>query len=218
VNCTDCGNPIERCSCYGRPRMNEKPSPADKERPELEHPLRMLRNAAMRVGSFGNMDIEVVRRDEAEAILRDALRPAVVAALATPAPAAPMAGETPDEAWINALLHKPMDAWTGADGMRLAQMALRSSRSAGRTTAWLIENVAARWGTGYFWKGVHEFGSWGTVDEAVRFARKEDADRVIASLHADDKWRYGYRQKLKYEACEHEWPEACAGSASKTTE
>lgn len=47
----------------------------------LEHALRMLNNATMRVGTFGNQDIKVVRRDEAEAILRDALRPAVITAL-----------------------------------------------------------------------------------------------------------------------------------------
>lgn len=75
-----------------------------------------------------------------------------------------------------------------------------------KDTAWLIEMLAARWGTGYFWKGVHEYGSWGVIEEAVRFARKEDAERLIESLHAEDVRRYGYKQGLKYEACEHQWP------------
>lgn len=63
----------------------------DKSHPSLTHALRMLDNAKMRVGSFGNMNIEVVRRDEAEAILRDALRSAVLADLSHVA----ATGETP---------------------------------------------------------------------------------------------------------------------------
>jgi hypothetical protein len=54
------------------------------EHPVLAHALRMIQNATMRVHSFGNPNIEVVRRDEATAILRDALRHVVLASLAVP--------------------------------------------------------------------------------------------------------------------------------------
>lgn len=75
-----------------------------------------------------------------------------------------------------------------------------------KDTAWLIEMPAARWGAGYFWIGLVEYRTWGSVEEAVRFSRKDDAERVIASLHQQDERRYGYKQELKYEACEHQWP------------
>lgn len=70
-------------------------------------------------------------------------------------------------------------------------------------SAWLVESVEGRWGTGFYWAGVAEYGEWGTIDKAVRFKRKEDAERVIASLlNRDGK----YMRQMKYEACEHEWP------------
>jgi len=103
----------------------------DKERPELEHPLRMLRNATMRVGSFGNMNIEVVRRDEAESILRDALRPVVVAALATPAPAAPLSTALGLADDIERFVNNGMTVQLGTEQCRMVIDALRSSRSAG---------------------------------------------------------------------------------------
>ncbi len=73
-------------------------------------------------------------------------------------------------------------------------------------TAWLIEAVDARWGTGYFWRGIAKYEGGGTIDEAVRFSRKEDAERVIESLRKHDS-RYGGTPN-KYEACEHMWPDA----------
>lgn len=85
---------------------------------------------------------------------------------------------------------------------------LRTQSASERTAAWLIEMPAARWGTGYCWKGVGDFNEWGSIEEAVRFARKEDADRVISSLTAEGKRRNGSRHDLKLEACEHFWENA----------
>lgn len=72
-------------------------------------------------------------------------------------------------------------------------------------SAWLIESVGGRWGTGYFWRGVDDGSAWGTIERAVRFARKEDADQVIESMYLDDKRKYRGRYDEKYEACEHIW-------------
>ena len=72
-------------------------------------------------------------------------------------------------------------------------------------TAWLIESVKGRWGTGYFWRGVGEFETWGTIEKAVRFARKEDAEQVIESLLLNHKHKYGHGLDVKYEACKHVW-------------
>lgn len=73
----------------------------------------------------------------------------------------------------------------------------------GEERAWLIEAPDARWGTGYFWVGVAEYDEWGTIDRTVRFARKEDAERVINSMHKRDQQKYG--RSMSYEACEHIW-------------
>jgi hypothetical protein len=64
---------------------------------------------------------------------------------------------------------------------------------------WLIEMPAGRWGTGFYWRGPHASWSWGTVDEAIRFARKVDAERVIEML-----------DESPLEACEHIWSDPYA--------
>ncbi len=72
-------------------------------------------------------------------------------------------------------------------------------------TAWLIEMPAARWGTGYCWGGPEV---WTSIEHAIRFARKEDAEAVIETLKV-------YNRKcvlsIEYEACEHLWIDAGAG-------
>ena len=66
--------------------------------------------------------------------------------------------------------------------------------------AWLIEMPAARWGTGFYWTNEYTWSQWGTIDKAIRFARKIDADRIIAAINREE------YEKLVLEACEHEWP------------
>jgi hypothetical protein len=97
-----------------------------------------------------------------------------------------------------------------AENTRLLKAALPSLATQ-EETAWLIESVGGRWGTGYFWKGVGEYETWGVLAEAVRFTRKEDAERVIASLHLKNKRQYGHRFKAEYEACEHIWTDTAQG-------
>jgi len=95
---------------------------------------------------------------------------------------------------------------------RNAYPKLRAAAQAGRGAvekAWLIESVNARWGTGYFWRGLNQFECWGTIDKAVRFARKQDAEAVIDSLQKHER-RYGGTAGV-YEACEHEWADAARG-------
>lgn len=79
--------------------------------------------------------------------------------------------------------------------------------------AWLIEAVDARWGTGYFWRGIAEYERWGTIDKAVRFSRKDDAQQVIDSLQKHER-RFGGTAG-KYEACEHVWPLAAPVSEER---
>ncbi len=68
--------------------------------------------------------------------------------------------------------------------------------------AWLIEMPAARWGTGYCWGGPEV---WTSIEHAIRFARKEDAEAIIETLKV-------YNRKgalsIEYEACEHLWVDA----------
>ncbi len=107
------------------------------------------------------------------------------------------------EQWRYDIPHKYSEA------LRAVIPILRSleAPSAIRDTAWLVESVGGRWGTGYFLSGVGEYDTWGTIEVAVRFSRKEDAERVIASLVARD-GRAGRTisgNGPQYEACEHEW-------------
>lgn len=71
-------------------------------------------------------------------------------------------------------------------------------------TAWLIEQPDARWGTGYFWCG-DKYPTWGTIDRAVRFSRKEDAEKVINAVDG----------MLGAEACEHQWSAAAQGKGEQ---
>lgn len=72
-------------------------------------------------------------------------------------------------------------------------------------SAWLIEMPEARWGTGYLWCGLpSDMHEWGALDEAVRFSREEDAERIIAALERNAP-RY---RTFKLQACEHMWPAA----------
>ena len=90
-----------------------------------------------------------------------------------------------------------------ADFARTLERELRSLEGPSET-AWLIEMPSARWGTGFYWCSRRPIvgNHWGTIDEAIRFARKVDAERVIESLIADDR---KHRREIVYEACEHEW-------------
>ena len=56
----------------------------------------------------------------------------------------------------------------------------------GAETGWLIENTIA--GRAVWWQARNDCGRTWTTDasNAVRFARKEDAERVIGALHAFD--------------------------------
>lgn len=98
-------------------------------------------------------------------------------------------------------------AWNDVSSVQTEELRMPEER------AWVIEMPSARWGTGFYWIGVAEYGEWGTIDKAVRFTRKVDAENVIASLHIKDKRAYGYTRDDKYEACEHIWSEpTCAVS------
>lgn len=90
---------------------------------------------------------------------------------------------------------------------------LATNTASSTERSWLIEMPAARWGTGFYWTGVAEYKEWGTIDKAVRFSRKADADAVIASL----KERSPY-ERMELEACEHEWPAVGIASAIEAKE
>lgn len=67
-------------------------------------------------------------------------------------------------------------------------------------TAWLVEMLTGH-GHGNYWCPRNE-SNWTTIDHAVRFSRKEDAERVILMLREHDR-RSG--RLIEYAATEHEW-------------
>lgn len=58
-------------------------------------------------------------------------------------------------------------------------------------TGWLIENTIG--GRGVWWRARNECGRTWTTDacDAIRFARKEDAERVIGALQKSDPFMSG---------------------------
>ena len=67
-------------------------------------------------------------------------------------------------------------------------------------TSWLVEMLTG-YGYGNYWCP-RNGSNWTTVNNAVRFSRKEDAERVILMLREHDR-RSG--RLINYVATEHEW-------------
>jgi hypothetical protein len=80
----------------------------------------------------------------------------------------------------------------------------------GDESAWLIEMECTP-GPNNYWTGPQRRRQWGSHESAVRFSRKEDAERVIAGITVDPTWP----QSVKIKATEHMWCAALEDGETK---